>query len=75
MRRDDRNSAGFRPAEEPRNLVFIKNTDQGPAILGDAPGALPYRDGITIHDVKLDDAAIKTFFSEKSLAKANCRDR
>ncbi|GKS92219.1 hypothetical protein [Acidovorax sp. SUPP2539] len=74
VRRDDIHSAGFRLTQSAKNLVFIKNTMQGPAILGGSSGVLPYSGGITIYDVKLNDAAIRTFFSEKSLAKAKCHD-
>ncbi|MBB5940545.1 hypothetical protein [Xanthomonas sp. 3307] len=72
VRRDDIHSAGFRLAQGTRSLVFIRNTDQGPALLGGSSGVLPYNDGISLYGVELDDAAIRTFFGEENLAKVKC---
>ncbi|MCC8538444.1 hypothetical protein LN474_15980 [Xanthomonas codiaei] len=74
VRREDPHSAGKKLLDSKENLIFIKNTDQGPLILGGSSGVLPYSNGIYVYGTKLNPGAIKIFFSDKNITTNKCHN-
>ncbi|WP_175021597.1 hypothetical protein [Xanthomonas vasicola] len=73
VRREDPHSAGKKLLDNKESLIFVKNTDQGPLILGGSSGVLPYSDGIYAYGTRLNPRAIKIFFSDENITIAKCR--
>ena len=72
VRRDDVHAAGSRLADGASALIFIRNTSNGPEVLGDSAGVVPYDDGVVIHGVKLNDKAISLFIKNSVAANPDC---